>query len=224
MAEPKKTSSGVQELISQIRDEGVKAAQTEADRLLKEAKEQAAVIHEKAKTMAEETKSKARQEIEDERTATLEALNLAARDTIVRLGEEVRTVFESHVKRLISQELQDEKILREVILTVAGKACKRLEKNEAVEILLSPESFDHESIDTHKGSKGEERLKHFILKITGDMLREGIEIKPSVERFKGIRIRLKGEDLEMDLTDKSIAELLMGHLIPRYRRIIRGMD
>lgn len=224
MAEPTKTSSGVEELISQIRDEGVRAAREEADRILKDAKEQAASILNKAKTEARETETKTREVIQEERTASLEALNLAARDTIVRLGEEVRTVFEEHVKRLISQELQDETILREAILLLAGKACKRIEKNEAVEILLSPESFNQDDLEKKKDSKGEERLKHFILKITSDMLREGVEIKPSGEKFKGIRIRLKGQDLEMDLTDKAIADLLMDHLIPRYRRIIRGMD
>jgi V/A-type H+-transporting ATPase subunit E len=224
MAEPTKTSSGVQELISQIRDEGVRAAREEADRILKEAKEQAASILEKAKTEAQETETKTREIIQEERTASLEALNLAARDTIVRLGDEVRIVFESHVKRLISQELQDEKILKEAILMIAGRTGKQIEENEAVEILLSPATFNHEETADKNDSKGEDRLKSFILKITSDMLREGVEIKPSGEKFKGIRIRLKGEDLEMDLTDKAISELLMAHLIPRYRRIIRGMD
>ena len=49
MAETTKTSSGVQELIDRIRDQGVQAAQEEADRLLRHARQQATEIVAQAK-------------------------------------------------------------------------------------------------------------------------------------------------------------------------------
>ena len=85
MAEPSSSSSGVQKLISRIRDEGVQAGQTEADQILKDAKAQAAKLISEAKADAAVTREKATAKIESEKTAALEALRLAARDTTLEL-------------------------------------------------------------------------------------------------------------------------------------------
>ena len=60
MAEPSSSSSGVKKLISRIRDEGVQAGQQEADRILNDAKTQAAIIISEANADAAATREKAR--------------------------------------------------------------------------------------------------------------------------------------------------------------------
>jgi V/A-type H+-transporting ATPase subunit E len=56
------------------------------------------------------------------------------------------------------------------------------------------------------------------------MLREGVDLKPSDSIGGGIRIRLVGEDLEIDLSDKAISELLLQTMLPRYRTIVSGVE
>ena len=89
MAETTQTSSGVQELIDRIRDQGVQAAQEKADRLVRDARQQAHEIVSQAKGEAEAAHAKARTETEAYRQASLDALRLAARDTVLDLEARV---------------------------------------------------------------------------------------------------------------------------------------
>src|SRR5690606_28605418 len=91
-------SSGVQELIDRIRDHGVKAGKEEAERLLCDARKQAADIVAKARAEAEAEQTKARAEIDAYRAASLDALKLAARDTVLDLKARVIARFEEFVK------------------------------------------------------------------------------------------------------------------------------
>jgi V/A-type H+/Na+-transporting ATPase subunit E len=223
MAETTQTTSGVQELIDQIRDEGIKVVKQEAEKLVLEAKEQAASIVAKAKAEVKDIRAKAETEIAAEKATTLEALQLAARDTVLRLGKEVMKAFEDHVRRLVSAELKDEDVLRDMILAIAGKSAVQLPKDQEIEILLSTGALPTED-SKGKAAAAEDRVKQFILKVTRNMLREGIELKPGSGVNAGIRVRLKNEDLEIDLTEKAVAELLVQHLLPRYRKIVRGQE
>ena len=47
-------------------------------------------------------------------------------------------------------------------------------------------------------------------------------IIPSSEVEGGARVRVVGEDLEIDLTNEAISKLLLKHLLPRYRAILEG--
>jgi V/A-type H+-transporting ATPase subunit E len=189
--------------------------------LVREAKEQAAAIVGKAKAEAKETKDKAEREIAAEKAASLEALQLAARDSVLRLGKEVRGAFQDHVMRLVGSELKDETVLRDMILAIAGKGGHQLPKDSSIEILLSDASLPDAS---GKTGADNDRIKHFIMKVTRDMLRDGIEVKSFPGAEAGLKVRLKGEDLEIDLTQKALTDLLVQHLLPRYRKIVRGQE
>jgi len=224
MADTGKVSSGVQELISRLRDEGVEAGRQEADRVVQEAQKRAAEIVAQAKSEAEEIRNKARTEIKAERAASREAIQLAFRDAELKLRSEFRAVIAERVKRLVSMELRDREFLKQLILAIVGRATPRLKKGQPVEVVLSDEFFATDGKGTGLTGKGKERFRHLVLGITGEMLREGVELKPSGDKDGGIRIRVVGEDLEIDLTDKAISDLLLKHLLPRYREIVLGVD
>ncbi len=225
MAETTKVASGVQELINRLRDEGVKAGQEESDQILREAQEQASRIVAQAKAEAEEILSKARSEIETERAAANESLRVAIRDTGLKMEAELKADFAAHVKRLVSVELSDREFLRQIVLAIAGmaagdKACE----GQPVEVLLPQNLFETDERETRLTEKGQDRMRHLVLGISGDMLREGVDLKPSEEISGGIRIRLVGEDLEIDLSDQAISDLLLQNLLPRYQAIVTGAE
>ena len=225
MAETTKVASGVQELISRLRDEGVKAGREKSDQILREAQEQAAQIVAQAKAEAEELLSKARNEIEREKAAALESVRVAIRDTELKMEAEVKADFAAHVRRLVSVEMSDKKFLRQMILGIAGMAAgEKACEDRPVEVLLPKDLFETDEKHTRLTEKGQERVRRLVLGISGDMLRDGVDLKPSDDISGGIRIRLVGEDLEIDLSDQAISDLLLQNLLPRYRAIVSGAE
>jgi V/A-type H+-transporting ATPase subunit E len=225
MTDAAKVSSGVQELINRLRDDGVKAGREKADQVLREAREQAAQIVAQAKAEATEMLNKARSEIETEKTAAKESIKVAIRDTELKMEAELKANFAAGVKRLVSVEMRDKEFLRQVILAVAGLAAgNKVCGGQPVEVLLPEELFVTDEQSTRLTDEGKDRLRHLVLGITGEMLREGVELKPSKGLSGGIRIRMVGEDLEIDLSDKAISELLLTFLLPRYRAIVTGAE
>lgn len=225
MAETTKVASGVQELISRLRDEGVKAGREKSDQILHEAQEQASRIVADAEAEAEEILSKARSEIEREKAAALESVRVAIRDTELKMEAEVKADFAAHVRRLVSVEMSDKKFLRQMILAIAGMAAgEKACEDKPVEVVLPKDLFETDEKRPKLTEKGQDRVGHLVLGISGDMLREGIELTPSEDISGGFRIRLVGEDLEIDLSDRAISDLLLQNLLPRYRAIVRGME
>ena len=224
MDDAKHISAGVQELIERLRDDGVQAGRQEATNLIKEAKSQANAILEKATAESREIRDRTFKEIDAERTAAHEALQLAVRDTVLNLKSTIRAHFSALVKRLVTLELEDKNFLQQLILAVAGQASPDKAGDTAMEILLPNELFSTDTATKKTDKDTKERMHQCILAITGEMLRNGVELKPGGgANIPGIRLRLVGEDLEIDLTDKAISDHLLKHLIPRFRDIVEGM-
>ncbi len=218
-------ATGVQELINRLRDDGVRAGKEEADQVLRDARKQAAAIVSQAKAEAEDMLEKARHEIETEKSSAIESLKVAIRDTELKMEAELKATFAAHVKRLVSVEMQDVEFLRQIILAIAGmaagdKACGE----KPVNIILPANLFRSDKRETRLTEEGRENFRRLVLGISGDMLREGVDLKPSESIGGGIRIQLVGEDLEIDLSDKAISELLLQTMLRRYRSLVAGAD
>jgi len=213
-------ASGIQDLIGRIRDDGVEAGQARADEIIAEARSEGARLLAEAKSQAEQTQKKASAEIESFKSAALEALKLAARDTRLQLEAEVLAAFEEHVKRLVAPVGYDGSFVRALVLVLAGQTAQEYPRDQQLEILVSDllagREEENEDLDRV--------IRESVLGISGNMLREGVEIIPSSEVPGGARVRVVGEDLEIDLTDEAISKLLLKHLLPRYRSILDGSE
>ena len=216
MTKPDVKSSGVKELIDRIRDEGVHSARAEADRILPDAKPQAARIVAEAKATAAATRNEARTAMEREQTATIEALRIAARDTSLELRSAIMSAFEEHVRRLVTDVTTDGFVLRDMILVLAGRAAEDLIKDKDALILVPDRLTDDVSAAL------DEFLRESVAAFSADVLRKGVELIPSNELQGGARVRLVGEDLEIDLSDDALSEMMLRLLLPRYRKILVG--
>jgi V/A-type H+-transporting ATPase subunit E len=219
MAETTRTSSGVQELIDRIRTQGVQAAQEEADRLLREARQQATQIVAHANAEADATKEKTRAEIEAYRSASLEALKLATRDTVLDLKNRVLARFEEFVQRLVTSATRDKELVRSIVLVLAGHAAHEFIKDKEIEIRLS-----NSLLEGQTGPVWPEEGKLAILGLSGDMLREGIELASDSEIEGGARVRLVQDKLEIDLSDRAVAQMISQRLRPRFKAILEGTE
>lgn len=214
MTEPDVKSSGVKELIDRIRDEGVHSARAEADRILTEAKARAARIVTDAKAEAAAIKKEARAAMEREQTATIEALRIAARDTELELRSAIMSGFEEHVRRLVTDVTTDGSVLRDMILVLSGRAADDLLQDKDAVILVPDRLADEVSAEL------DEFLKRSAGALSADVLRQGIELIPSSEVQGGARVRLVGEDLEIDMSNEALSEMMLKLLLPRYRKIL----
>lgn len=218
-------SYGVEALIEKLRDKGVGAGEAESDRIIAEAKQKARAIKQQAQQEADEIIFEARKETEALKAAGKDALELAARDAHLKLRELLMTRFNDEVRRLVGHIMEPEPFMEKLILQVAGRARDEagLDKEENISIKL-PENLIH--IDDLR--KNPEQLKegtmaHFVLSVMASLFREGITYKPSGEIASGLKVYLKGGDVEVDLTDEAVSAVLLEHLQPRFRALLEGI-
>jgi V/A-type H+-transporting ATPase subunit E len=219
MAELINTESSVQALIDRIRDQGVQNANREASRILADAEAKASQLLADAQKQVEQLRAKATADIEAEQAAAQEALKLSARDTVTRLKNLVSTAFENFVRRLVTTATQDRELMKNLVLVLAGHSADEFIKDKQIQILLS------DALLTGKSDpKLRELGKQTILSLSSDMLREGVELIPSISVEGGAKVRLVGEQLEIDLSDKAISKMLAAQLLPRFHALLTAAE
>jgi V/A-type H+-transporting ATPase subunit E len=115
--------------------------------------------------------------------------------------------------------MQDHSFLQRLILEIARRAMPE-DAGKSVEVLLPADAVTAEELQKSPHELAESSLSRFVLELSGDVLREGLTFVPAEDDRPGLRIQLKGEDVEIELTDEAVAGLLMEHLTPRFRALM----
>lgn len=186
----------VKELIDKIKNEGVLAAEAEADKIVSEAEEKAAQVIKDAQAKADSFKAQAEKEIEQQQAAGREALKQAARDVLIGLDKQLMKRFDTVIIESVDAALTTsltEQIIVEMVQAWAEKG------EEGVKVILS--------------SKDAEKLKESLQGKLSQSLKEGVEIIPSAKFDKGFRIGGNSEGF-YDFSKESIAEVLSQALSP----------
>lgn len=214
-------SSGVEELIQRLREQGVAEGQSQADALLEQTRRRAEERLEAARREAEDIVTRARNEARQTKEAGEEAVRLAVRDAILTLKSELAEHFADRVKRLVTRELQDQEFLKELIREVGWRAAPP--RDRPAKVILPKEYVGLDELRRHPEEAKEGTLSQFVVTVTKEILREGVEVGAATDVDAGIRIELTGDDLEIDLTDQAVADLLLRHLAPRFRALMEGI-
>lgn len=215
---------GVKALIDRLRNEGVASGRAEAERLIAEAKGNAQEIVARAEQKAGQLVDQAQKETEALKSAGQDALEVAARDAVLRLRSQLESRLSDQVRRLMSEALRDDELLRRMILEVAGRARAEadLDDEARVQVVLPESVVGIEDLRRKPEDLKEGTLTHFVVAIAGEMLREGVEFT-SAPGFGGIKVRLVDSAIEIDLTDEAIAGIILQHLQPRFRAVMEGI-
>lgn len=219
------TSSGVDALISRLRDEGVSTGRREAERLVSEAQAHAREILEKADASAKAKVNAAAEEASALRRAGEEALRLAARDAVLDMKDHLARRFAVEVAKTISKALQDEDLLKALILAVAGRARTDggVDDTERVEIELPRAVVGLDDLRRNPEEMKDGSLTHFVAATAGVMLRDGVVFSRAEDSHNGIRVKLLDSGVSIDLTDAAVADILLAHLQPRFRALLEGV-
>ncbi len=223
-ADTEATSSGVEALIERLRQQGVEAGRAARDEFIGEAEREGETIIKNAREKAAAIVEESHQESERLKASGEDALRVAMRDTVLRMRETLRKRLEGQVRSLVAKQLVDEEFLRRLIIEVAGKARddSQADQAEHVEVLLPPEVIGLEELQ-RRPEELESKLSQFAKQIASATWRDGVIIDTLEPGSRGIRIRLKDEELELDLSDRAIADLLLEHLQPRFRAVMEGL-
>ncbi len=223
-ADTEATSSGVEALIERLRQQGVAAGRAARDEFIGEAEREGETIIKDAREKAAAIVEEAHQESERLQASGEDALRVAMRDTVLRMRETLRKRLEGQMRSLVAKQLVDEEFLRRLIVEVAGKARddSQADQAEHVEVLLPPEVIGLEELQ-RRPEELESKLSQFAQQIASATWRDGVIIDTLEPGSRGIRIRLKDEELELDLSDRAIADLLLEHLQPRFRAVMEGL-
>ncbi|NOD74966.1 hypothetical protein [Ruegeria sp. HKCCD4332] len=223
MAQTGAISHGVDALIDKLRNDGVAAGQAEAEKLREDAKAEAARILSDAKREADEFKKKARTESDNYRAAGEEALNTAMRDAVLTMKAGLTDRFKEDVERLVTKEMSDPELLRQMILEVVGRASEGVNLHGKVQVILPAKVATQEDIKQNADDIQSGKLTKYVLGLTAKMLRENVELHTTDDNQEGIRVRAEDQGVVLDLTDKAVASLLMEHLQPRFRAVLEGV-
>lgn len=216
--------AGVQALIDRLKAEGVAAGQSEGDEILAKAKAKADALIAEAEKKADNLLAVARAEAAREKAATEDGLKVAARDLVLNLRNELGDRIQKEATRLVATALADEAFLQKLILAMAGtaKANASVGDTEPMEIVLPEKVVTFEELKQSPEAVEPGTLTHFVLALAGDVLREGVTFS-AAPGFDGIKIKLTGRDVSIDLTEEAIATLLKRHLQPRLRAVMEGV-
>ena len=219
-------SSGVEALIERLREQGVEQGRREADQIVAAAHARAVEIERNAELKAKQITDAAMQKADRLKTGGREALRVAMRDTVLRLRTELTETISENVRRLITTEMDKEDFVRQLIRDVAGQVRERagIDHGERVKVIVPRHLIAADELRQHPLELHEGGMTHFILNIAGEALREGVTIGICDDELcsKGIRLYLEDKDVRIDLTDTSVAELLLAHLQPRFRAVLEG--
>ena len=189
------------DLINQIKSEGVEEAQKEADQIVKDAREKANSIVKEAEEDAEKIKQDAEKEAEKIKSNGESALKQAERDTILTTKEKLTELFDNVFKDLINEVL-DTKVVADLI----QKIVEQLGKDKEYEFDVSDDEV--------------KKLRKAVFAKSKSKLKDSVTIKADKNVSAGFKIGLKGEDIFYDLTDEGIAEFLTTFLNPSIREIL----
>lgn len=214
-------ASGVQELIERLRQDGVNAGEEQGQEVIEAARQQAQEIVTAARQEAKSIREQARREAQQLREAGQEALQMAARDTLLDLKSTLTEQFVARLQEQTQQLLQDEQVLQRLILEVAGRSVPEQAQEQSWQLLLPQDVVGLDALRRHPEQVRQGALGQYVLQQTMELLREGVELR-SGDQSNGIRLQLQADGIEVDLTAEAITGLLLEHLLPRFRALLEG--
>ncbi len=173
----------IQDLVSAIKKEGVEAAQSEADRIIDEAKKNAADIISKAQDEADFIIRKAEEKIEVLKESARTTAEHAKRDAILFFKKSVQAEFEKILEADIEKAVDKEVLAKLIVAAISDDA---------------PSNYVAEVAEVTEGLKGE----------LSKALSLGLEIKANPNVRSGFKLTAKDGSGYFDCSDEELEKIL----------------
>jgi len=198
----------LQELIEQIKKEGVQAANAEAEAIVAAAREEAAAIVANAKAEAEKTLLAAKTENERMVKASEEAIRQAGRNLLISFRESVARELRVLVGEQVSAVYSSEAFAKIVVSAVESWANKP--DAEELEVILN--DGDLQALETTLLAQFKEKALN------------GVTLKANNNFDGGFRIAVKDGGAYYDYSADAVCDMLSNYLSPKVTALLKEAE
>ncbi len=195
----------LQELIEQIKKDGVEAAQTEAETILKSAEEKAEKIILDAQTQADKILQNAKSENERMVKSGEDAIRQAGRNLLISFRESVARELNTLLTQNVTAVYSSEVLAQLIVKVVEGWA----NKPDAEDLAVILNSEDLKSLEST-----------LIAGIKEKML-GGVTLKANDNFDGGFRISVNNGSAYYDYSTEAVVEMLSNYLSPKVTELLK---
>ena len=198
----------LQELIDQIKKDGVGVAETEAEKIISSAKDEAEKIVANAKAEANKILRDAKEENERMVKSSEDAIRQAGRNVLISFREsvarELKTILEDGVKVVYSADSLSSLIVK--FIEGFGK---------------NPDVEDVSVILNHEDLKS---LEDTLLSALKEKLENGVTLKANDNFDGGFRIAVNNGNAFYDYSAEAVVDMLANYLSPKVTEILKEAE
>lgn len=198
----------LQELIEQIKKDGVEAAETQAEVILKSATDEAEKIISDAKAQAYKIMSEARAENERTVKSSEDAIRQAGRNLLISFRESVTKELNAIIRENVSSVYSSDALSQLIIKAVEGWAAKP----------------DAEEITVILGSEDLKNLETIIQDELKAKMLTGVTLKANDNFDGGFRIAVNGDGVYYDYSQEAVTDMLSNYLSPKITALLKEAE
>lgn len=195
----------LQELIEQIKKDGVEVAENKAEAIIENAKAEADKIVANAKAEADKILASAKAENERMVTSSEDAIRQAGRNLLISFRESVSNELNAILNQKVNEVYSSEK-LAELILNVVEVWANKPDA-EDIAVILNDNSL-------------KELESCLVLAIKERMLK-GVTLKAGDNFDGGFRIAVNNGSAYYDYSSEAVVEMLSNYLSPKVTELLR---
>lgn len=198
----------LQELIEQIKKDGVEAAETQAEVILKSATDEAEKIISDAKAQAYKIMSEAKAENERTVKSSEDAIRQAGRNLLISFRESVTKELNAIIGENVSSVYSSDALSQLIIKAVEGWAAKP----------------DAEEITVILGSEDLKNLETIIQDELKVKMLTGVTLKANDNFDGGFRIAVNGDGVYYDCSQEAVTDMLSSYLSPKITALLKEAE
>lgn len=198
----------LQELIEQIKNDGVAAAEAEAKSIIDSAKAEAAKLVADAKAQAEKILANAKQENERMVKSGEDAITQAGRNLLISFRESVARELKAIVGENVNTIYSSENLAQLIINVV--KAWANEPDAEEIAVILNSDDLN--------------ALESTLLAALKDRMKDGLTLKANDNFDGGFRIAVNEGGAYYDYSAEAVIDMLSNYLSPRVAELLKEAD
>ncbi len=195
----------LQELIEQIKKDGVAAAETEAKAIVDSAQEKAEKIVADAKAQAEKILADAKSETERMTKSSEDAIRQAGRNLLISFRESVARELKSIIGENVTAVYSSESLAQLIINVVENWANKP--DAEDIAVILSSDDLKN--------------MEEVLLASLKDKMLKGVTLKANDNFDGGFRIAVNNGSAYYDYSAQAVVDMLSNYLSPKVTQLLK---
>jgi len=196
-------AENLQHLLERIQKDGIEKAQTEAEAILSSAQREADSILREAEAKRDDIIAKAESGAEEFAERGKKALQQAARDIVLSVGDAIGATLQGIVDREISDTMNPD-VLKKLIANVVQAYCS-----------------GDTSVDISVSEEDEKAIVEYFLKEMKDAIHQGCTIRGDGRISAGFQASMADGHVSHDFTDEAVAEAMARLVRPHLADVVR---